>query len=80
MLSKVQKNYGKTPAELPDEAAAFDAILPVDVAPFVIKQAFFQYARTYPDVPSPSQIANIIDHGYPEPRDGRYVKPTQTEI
>lgn len=80
MLSKVQKNYGKTPAELKDEADAFDCILPGNASNFSITGAFRRYAQSYQDVPAPSQIANIIDHGYPEPKDGRFVLPTQTEI
>jgi hypothetical protein len=79
-LSKVQRNYGKTPNELKDQADAFDLILPQHFSAKDIKRGFLAYACIHPDVPAPSHVANILDHGYPEPYDGRYVAPTQRDI
>ncbi len=80
LLGISQKNYGKTPAELEGMTNAFDFTLPENLTNEQIKQAFRKYAQMREDMPAPANILNIINHGYPEPRDSRYVAPTQTEI
>lgn len=79
-LSKVQKNFGKTPAELEDYVESFEFFIPQEISGLQIVDAMVKYAQTHADMPVPAQVMNIISYGYPEPKDGRFVPPTQKPV
>lgn len=79
VILPAQKRFGTTEREM-------EAIIEVwarALGEYSIQQivdAAWKYVKIRPDVPAASDINNIIKHGYPEARDNRYVKPTQSEI
>lgn len=80
-LAMVKKNYGKTPDEFGSYVDSFLTFIPNDVSTNDLCQAIITYAQLRPDMPDTSEIMNILNHGYPEPKDPhRDVKPTQTDI
>lgn len=79
MVLPAQKVYGKTSEDLQGMIEDW-AIILADCKIEDIENATWDYVKNHDDFPAPANIMNIIKHGYPEPRDNRYVKPTQTEI
>ena len=79
ILFPMQKRYGTTEQEVEYIVEGWA----IRLNGYKIKDilaAAWKYTETYSDIPTPANIINIINHGYPEPRDNRYVAPTQRPI
>lgn len=65
LIHRLQKVYGKTPEELWDLTQGYSYILKDHSMDLIIK-TIMEYIKRCPDIPSPSDINNIIDPVKPE--------------